>query len=137
MSEEQVQAGSGAVAGRFHYRIHDDRGGRRRKLSAGHADDLNQLVHVLPKPGVMDPVALSTLQALQDMSLPVEQVTTFRKYWLSDLDEEQLGQRVQSKLLSNDSIERVITGPLELEQARCWLRVSIRTVAGSDPRLGR
>ncbi len=38
---------------------------------------LTQLVHVLPKPGVMDPVALSTLQALQDMSLPVEQVTTF------------------------------------------------------------
>ena len=35
---------------------------------------LRQLVHVLLKPGVMDPVALSTLQALQDMSLPVRQV---------------------------------------------------------------
>ncbi len=76
---------------------------------------LTQLVHVLPKPGVMDPVALSTLQALQDMSLPVEQVTTFRKYWLSNLDEASLNRLCQ-KLLSNDSIERVIVGPLNLER---------------------
>ncbi|MEM7475127.1 MAG: phosphoribosylformylglycinamidine synthase subunit PurL [Planctomycetota bacterium] len=79
------------------------------------ASGSGQLVHVLPKPGVMDPVALSTLQALQDMSLPVEQVTTFRKYWLSNLDGEAVG-RVCSKLLFNDSIERVIAGALELER---------------------
>ena len=76
---------------------------------------LSQLVHVLPKPGVMDPVALSTLQALQDMSLPVEQVTTFRKYWLSNVDDASLNRLCQ-KLLSNDSIERVIVGPLNLER---------------------
>ncbi len=57
---------------------------------------LTQLVHVLPKPGVMDPVALSTLQALQDMSLPVEQVTTFRKYWLSNLEEASLNRLCQN-----------------------------------------
>lgn len=72
---------------------------------------LQQLLHVLPKPGVMDPVALSTLQALQDMSLPVQQVGTYRKYWLSNLPEEQM-QRLSQKLLSNDSIERTIAGPL-------------------------
>ena len=76
---------------------------------------LSQLVHVLPKPGVMDPVALSTLQALQDMSLPVESVTTFRKYWLSNLDDASLNRLCQ-KLLSNDSIERVIVGPLNLDR---------------------
>lgn len=76
---------------------------------------LKQLVHVLPKPGVMDPVALSTLQALQDMSLPVDQVTTFRKYWLSDLTASDLNRLCQ-KLLSNDSIERVIVGPLQLDR---------------------
>jgi phosphoribosylformylglycinamidine synthase subunit PurSL len=76
---------------------------------------LSQLVHVLPKPGVMDPVALSTLQALQDMSLPVDQVTTFRKYWLSHVDDASLNRLCQ-KLLSNDSIERVIVGPLNLER---------------------
>ena len=76
---------------------------------------LQQLVHVLPKPGVMDPVALSTLQALQDMGLPVEQVTTFRKYWLSDLQPSEL-QRLCQKLLANDSIERVLVGPLQLDK---------------------
>ena len=76
---------------------------------------LSQLVHVLLKPGVMDPVALSTLQALQDMSLPVEQVTTFRKYWFSNLEPASLN-RICQKLLSNDSIERVIVGPLNLER---------------------
>jgi phosphoribosylformylglycinamidine synthase II len=76
---------------------------------------LQQLVHVLPKPGVMDPVAQSTLQALQDMGLPVEQVTTFRKYWLSEVEPDEL-DRLCQKLLSNDSIERVIVGPLELDK---------------------
>ncbi|MEZ6134772.1 MAG: phosphoribosylformylglycinamidine synthase subunit PurL [Pirellulaceae bacterium] len=78
-------------------------------------NNLAQLVHVLPKPGVMDPVALSTIQALQDMSLPVEQVTTFRKYWLSDVAAPEL-QQLCNRLLSNDSIERVIAGPLHLDK---------------------
>jgi phosphoribosylformylglycinamidine synthase subunit PurSL len=82
---------------------------------AGTRNGLKHLVHVLPKPGVMDPVALSTLQALQDMGLPVEQVTTFRKYWLSDLAPAELNRLCQ-KLLSNDSIERVIIGPLNLSR---------------------
>jgi phosphoribosylformylglycinamidine synthase subunit PurSL len=82
------------------------------QLSAAR-NGLTQLVHVLPKPGVMDPVALSTIQALQDMSLAVEQLTTFRKYWLSDVDAPGL-ERICQKLLSNDSIERVVTGPLNL-----------------------
>ncbi len=49
------------------------------------------------------------------MSLPVNQVTTFRKYWLSDLEDASLNRLCQ-KLLSNDSIERVIVGPLNLER---------------------
>lgn len=77
--------------------------------------ELNQIIYVLPKPGVMDPVALSTLQALQDMELPVEQVATFRKYWVSPCEQEQL-DRLSQKLLSNDSIERVVFGPLELDR---------------------
>lgn len=79
------------------------------------AEGNGTLVHVLPKPGVMDPVAQSTLQALQDMSLPVHYVTTFRKYWLQDVSAEQV-DRVCNKLLSNDSIERVVHGALELDR---------------------
>ncbi len=114
LGEEQAQLAAGQlladsiVETTTIAQIGDDR------LSAPRAG-LSQLVHVLPKPGVMDPVALSTLQALQDMSLPVEQVSTFRKYWLSDLQPELL-DRLCQKLLSNDSIERVITGPLVLDQ---------------------
>ena len=73
------------------------------------------LMHVLLLPGVMDPVAISTLQALQDLSLPVEEVATFRKYWLRNCDAES-AHRVGSRLLSNDSIERVHTGQLALEK---------------------
>ncbi len=76
---------------------------------------LKQVVHVLPKPGVMDPVAQSTLQALQDLSLPVEQVRTLRKYWISSLDSSEL-DRVCQKLLANDSIEQVVVGPLKLDK---------------------
>ena len=76
--------------------------------------ELSQLVHVLPKPGVMDPVALSTLQALQDMGLPVEQVSTLRKYWLPAATDPAQLKRLCQKLLFNDSIERVVTGPLNL-----------------------
>lgn len=76
---------------------------------------LSQIVYVLPKPGVMDPVAQSTLQALQDLSLPVDQVRTLRKYWLSDLDDVSLN-RICNKLLANDSIEQVVVGPLKLDK---------------------
>jgi phosphoribosylformylglycinamidine synthase subunit PurSL len=72
-----------------------------------------QIVQVLPKPGVMDPVAQSTLQALVDMGLPVDQVTTFHKYWLSDVQPAEL-ERMCQRLLANDSIERVLVGPLTL-----------------------
>lgn len=76
---------------------------------------LDQLVHVLPKPGVMDPVAQSTLQALQDMDIAVEQVSTLRKYWLKNCEPAHLDTLCQ-KLLFNDSIERVVAGPLELDR---------------------
>jgi phosphoribosylformylglycinamidine synthase subunit PurSL len=76
---------------------------------------LNRIVHVLPKPGVMDPVAQSTLLALRDLSLPVDQVRTLRKYWLSDLEPAQL-DRLCQKLLANDSIEQVVVGPLNLNR---------------------
>ncbi|MCA9185524.1 MAG: phosphoribosylformylglycinamidine synthase subunit PurS, partial [Planctomycetales bacterium] len=74
-----------------------------------------RLVHVLPKPGVMDPVAQSAHDALQDMQLPVAAVRTFKKYWMQDVTDQQL-QTICAKLLANDSIEEVIIGPLRLER---------------------
>ncbi len=77
--------------------------------------DAGQLVHVLPKPGVMDPVAQSTADAARDAGLAVEEVRTLKKFWLPDLGETTL-QQICRRALSNDSVEQVIVGPLEMEQ---------------------
>ena len=73
------------------------------------------LVYVLPKPGVMDPVALSAQQAIEDYSVHVDDVRTFKKYWLGPLAPTQL-QQLCGKVLANDSVEQVIHGPLRLNR---------------------
>jgi phosphoribosylformylglycinamidine synthase len=73
------------------------------------------LVHVLPRPGVMDPVAESTAKALGDMGLKVSAVRTLRKFWLSGLSDAQL-RTLCSKVLANDAIEQVVIGPLKLDR---------------------
>jgi phosphoribosylformylglycinamidine synthase len=74
-----------------------------------------RLVYVLPKPGVMDPVAETALAVLREQGWDVRAVRTLRKYWLSGLDEVRLAQLCQ-KLLANLSIEEVVYGPLRLER---------------------
>ena len=76
------------------------------------------LIYALPKPGVMDPVAQSTHKLLNDIGLKVEQVRTFRKYWIASntnggVDKFVLDRMCQ-KVLANDSIEQVNVGPLVL-----------------------
>jgi phosphoribosylformylglycinamidine synthase len=73
------------------------------------------LINVLPKPGVMDPVAASTVGAAQDAGFDVEAVRTVRKYWLGEVDDTSLDS-ICRRALSNDAIEQVIVGPLELDQ---------------------
>ena len=77
--------------------------------------DDGQLVHVLLKPGVMDPVAESALQAMQDFKFDVDSVRTLRKYWFENADQEFIEQ-LCSQVLANDSIEQVVVGPLDLDQ---------------------
>jgi phosphoribosylformylglycinamidine synthase len=73
-----------------------------------------RLVHVLPKPGVMDPVALSAQKAIADLKLEADAVRTLNKYWISNLPDTQLAT-LCSKVLANDAIEQVIVGPLGLD----------------------
>lgn len=73
------------------------------------------LVHVMSKPGVMDPVAASTLGALTDSGFPAEAVRTFRKYWMSGTDEAGL-QQICKRAVSNDSIEAYVVGPLAMDR---------------------
>ena len=70
-----------------------------------------QLVHVLPKPGVMDPVAQSVLSAIADFGIRAEAVRTLKKYWIGGLPAERLDW-LAAKVLANDAIEQVIVGPL-------------------------
>ena len=73
------------------------------------------LVNILPKPGVMDPVAASTTGVAKDAGLDVEAVRTIRKYWLSDVDDDSL-HSICRRALSNDAIEQVVLGPLQIDQ---------------------
>ena len=73
------------------------------------------LVYVLPKPGVMDPVAMSAKQAIADFGIKADEVRTLQKYWIGDLDEERL-EALCSKILANDAIEQTIVGPLPFDK---------------------
>jgi phosphoribosylformylglycinamidine synthase len=73
------------------------------------------MVNVLPKPGVMDPVAASTVGVAQDAGFDVDAVRTMRKYWLEDTDQASLDS-ICRRALSNDAIEQVVVGPLEIDQ---------------------
>jgi phosphoribosylformylglycinamidine synthase len=75
-----------------------------------------QLVHVLLKPGVMDPVAQSALKAIADFEIDARAVRTFRKYWLSGKLGSEGVRQLCAKILANDSIEQVVLGPLSLER---------------------
>jgi len=78
-------------------------------------DGRRRLVHVLPKPGVMDPVAQSALAAIADFGFEAEAVRTMKKYWVGELPDEKLKLLV-SKVLANDAVEQVIVGPLEFDR---------------------
>jgi phosphoribosylformylglycinamidine synthase subunit PurSL len=84
------------------------------RLSAAPGTE-TQLVHVLMKPGVMDPVAQSALSAIADFGIRPEAVRTLRKYWLGELADDKLRLLCQ-KVLANDAIEQVVVGPLKLER---------------------
>ncbi|MEM9186619.1 MAG: phosphoribosylformylglycinamidine synthase subunit PurL [Planctomycetota bacterium] len=77
--------------------------------------DGQTLVHVLPKPGVMDPVARSAEIAARDLGIPVDAVCTMRKYWVAGLDDDALA-RLGEQVLANDAIERLIVGPLGIDR---------------------
>ena len=84
-------------------------------------------VHVLLKPGVMDPVAGSARQAIADFRLQADEVRTFRKYWIEGLDQARV-RTLCAKLLANDSIEQFVIGPLHLDQLHVGAPYQFRLV---------
>jgi phosphoribosylformylglycinamidine synthase len=73
-----------------------------------------RLVHVLPKPGVMDPVAQSAQRALHDLDIAADVVRTMKKYWVTGLGGDEI-DTLCDKVLANDAIERVVLGPLAMD----------------------
>jgi len=79
------------------------------------------LIYSMPKAGVMDPVAQSTLNMLHGLKYDVDEVRTFRKFWVSQSGsnagvESSIIHRLCQKVLANDSIEQINIGPLLLTQ---------------------
>jgi len=70
-----------------------------------------RLLHVLPKPGVTDPVAQSAQAAIADFQITADAVRTLKKYWVTGLPDNQVAVFC-AKVLANDAIEQVVAGPL-------------------------
>jgi len=85
------------------------------RLDGTAAQRFSQIVHVLPKPGVTDPVAESTQRAIADFGYQADAVVTLRKFWIDELPDERLELLVK-KLLANDSIEQAVVGPLTMKE---------------------
>lgn len=76
--------------------------------------DHPHVMHVLFKPGVMDPEAQSAQDALADQGFPRSVVRRFRKFWLGGVDADQLPV-LGRRQLANDSIEQFVIGPLAVD----------------------
>jgi len=69
---------------------------------------------ILLKPGVMDPAALSVVEAARDLRISLQSVRTFRRYF--GLHPLPPGYReLLWKVFANDAIEQAIEGPLSVE----------------------
>jgi phosphoribosylformylglycinamidine synthase len=91
-------------------------GAQHSPLTTHHSPLRSRLLNVLFKPGVTDNVALSTQKALADLGFAVDAVATGRKYWFeTDVSDGDL-DRISKRVLANDAIERVIGGPLQMDQ---------------------
>jgi phosphoribosylformylglycinamidine synthase subunit PurSL len=76
------------------------------------ANGSEQVVNVLLKPGVMDPVAESVERAVADLGLPSPRVHTGRRFFFRPALPDATLQRLEQTTLANDAIEQVLVGPL-------------------------
>ncbi|HLW64917.1 MAG TPA: phosphoribosylformylglycinamidine synthase subunit PurL [Gemmataceae bacterium] len=77
-------------------------------IDTGHAR-----LTVLLKPGVMDPAAQSVLAAAKDLSINLNAVRTFRRYYLHSA--KDAARPEIARVLANDAIEQLIDGPIRAD----------------------
>jgi phosphoribosylformylglycinamidine synthase len=113
-------------------------------VETGRLAEINQagpgtvLATVLLKPGVMDPVAQSVLEATRDLGIPVASVRTFRRYFGPQSLTGPQREVLFRKVLANEAIEQVITGRLSADHLTLGtpytfhlIRVPLRDLAGA------
>ena len=76
------------------------------------------LIHVLPKPGVMDPVAQSVTSAIADLGLKAQRFAP--EEILDCRPSARSIAALSAKVLANDAIEQVIVGPFEFPPVWNW-----------------
>jgi len=84
------------------------------QLPTSDSSHAGELLNVLFKPGVTDNVGNTAKQALHDLGIETTGVATCRKYWMNASSAADERERLGARVLSNDSIERVLAGPLQL-----------------------
>ncbi|WP_397571097.1 phosphoribosylformylglycinamidine synthase subunit PurL [Schlesneria sp. T3-172] len=90
--------------------------GKDTSASTASNESGRHVLNVLYKPGVTDNVATSTQKALVDLGFSVDAVATVRKYWFdAGISAAEL-ERLSKRVLANDAVERVISGPLHMER---------------------
>ncbi len=89
--------------------------------------DSELLATVLLKPGVMDPAALSVVDAAHDLGLAVASVRTFRRYFGPTLDPDDR-EILFRKVLANEAIEQIVAGPLHLAHLSVGIPYRFRLV---------
>ncbi|MGB3477570.1 MAG: phosphoribosylformylglycinamidine synthase subunit PurS, partial [bacterium] len=92
--------------------------------------DSPNVVQVVKKPGVMDPVEESARKALKDMGLELDNIKTARKYLLyGRLDDSQLA-RIGSRVLANEVIEDLVydAGKLEIPSSPAQYELDLQHV---------
>ena len=78
-----------------------------RQSGGRNGQDGGAVIEVHLKPGVMDPVAASTEQAIRDMGLNISSVRTARRYVLEGSVAQDQRESIARKLLANGVIEDV------------------------------
>jgi phosphoribosylformylglycinamidine synthase II len=76
---------------------------------------LQAVATVLLKPGVMDPVAQSVVDAAHDLDMPVSSVRTFRRYYVAEPLQPATRDLLFRKVFANEAIEQVVAEPLAMD----------------------
>src|SRR5262249_59125986 len=108
--------------------------GRLGALNEGAGRD--RLATVLLRPGVMDPAALSVVDAARDLGVPVQSVRTFRRYYGPSASADAKAVLFR-KGLASEAIEQVVSGRVTLAHlavglACCFTSATVSALEAAD-----